>query len=121
VSEDQFGHHVVQYLLEHGSPIKQSIMVCKFVGRIASMCRHESDSKVIQKWLAFGNQQDRQLITNEIMDAGGHTSWLVFLADLCLILFPFECIGALLHVIHQGIITVVHWFIVYENALKSVA
>jgi hypothetical protein len=27
----------------------------------------------------------------------------------------------LLHVIHQGIITVVHWFIVYENALKSVA
>jgi hypothetical protein len=83
-------------------------MVCEFVGRIASMCRHESDSKVIQKWLAFNNQQDRQLITNEIMDVGGHTSWLVFLADLCRIPFPFECIGALLHVIHQGIITVVH-------------
>jgi hypothetical protein len=54
---------------------------------------------VIQKWLAFDNQQDRQLITNEIMDVGGHTSWLVFLADLCRIPFPFECIGALLHVI----------------------
>jgi hypothetical protein len=66
MSEDQFGHHVVQYLLEHGRPIKQSIMVCQFVGQIASMCRHESNSKVIQKWLAFGNQQDQQLITNEI-------------------------------------------------------
>jgi hypothetical protein len=28
LSEDQFGHHVVQYLLADGSPIKQSITVC---------------------------------------------------------------------------------------------
>jgi hypothetical protein len=28
LSEDQFGHHVVRYLLPDGSPIKQSITVC---------------------------------------------------------------------------------------------
>jgi hypothetical protein len=74
MSED----HVVLYLLEHGSPIKQSIMVCKFVGHIASMCRHESDSKVIQKWLAFGNQQDRQLITSALFTCLSVTSQQYF-------------------------------------------
>ncbi|CAL5077187.1 unnamed protein product [Urochloa decumbens] len=70
LSEDQFGHCVVEYLLRHGTPVKRSIMVNKFAGQIVNMSYHKFSSKVIAKCLTFGSHQERQLIMNEIFAAG---------------------------------------------------
>lgn len=71
LSADQYGNYVVQHLLEHGSPIKRSMMVTEFVGRIVTMSYNKHASNVIEKCLTFGCDRDRQVITNEIISTGG--------------------------------------------------
>ncbi|XP_062230096.1 pumilio homolog 3-like [Phragmites australis] len=71
LSADQYGNYVVQYILEHGGPIERSIIVKRFAGRIMSMSYHKFASNVIEKCLTFGSYEDRQLITKEILTAGG--------------------------------------------------
>ncbi|OEL35241.1 Pumilio-like protein 1 [Dichanthelium oligosanthes] len=63
--------HVVQHLLEHRSPLQRSMMVNKFAGRIMSMSYDKFTSNVIENCLTFGCNNDQQLITNEIIVAGG--------------------------------------------------
>lgn len=71
LSADKFGNYVVQQLLEHGGPALRSTMVMKFAGRVVSMSYHKFASNVVEKCLTFGSQEDRRLITDEIIDAGG--------------------------------------------------
>ncbi|XP_062182209.1 pumilio homolog 3-like [Phragmites australis] len=71
LSVDQCGNYVVQHILQHGGPMERSIIVKKFAGRVVGMSYDKFACNVIEKCLTFGSRQDRQLITNEILSAGG--------------------------------------------------
>jgi pumilio RNA-binding family len=71
LSADRFGNYVVQHLLEHGGAARRSTMVEKFATQIVAMSYHKYASNVIEKCLTFGCHHDRQLITSEIIAAGG--------------------------------------------------
>ncbi|PUZ74303.1 hypothetical protein GQ55_1G053900 [Panicum hallii var. hallii] len=71
LSADRFGNYVVQHLLEHGGVARRSTMVEKFATQIVAMSYHKYASNVIEKCLTFGCHHDRQLITSEIIAAGG--------------------------------------------------
>nr|XP_034570123.1 pumilio homolog 1-like [Setaria viridis] len=67
LSREKFADYVVQYLLEHGGQAKRSMMVSNFAGYVVSMSYNKFASNVIEACLTFGSQEDRQLITNEII------------------------------------------------------
>jgi pumilio RNA-binding family len=71
LSADKFGNYVVQQLVEHGGHAMRSTMVRQFAGRVVSMSYHKFASNVVEKCLTFGSQEDRRLIANEIVGAGG--------------------------------------------------
>ncbi|KAF8691219.1 hypothetical protein HU200_040339 [Digitaria exilis] len=91
LSADQYGNYVVQHLLEHGSPIKRSMMVTEFVGRIVTMSYNKHASNVIDKCLTFGCDRDRQVITNEIISTGGaeHFDDLIMVGVLDMMIHPY--------------------------------
>jgi len=71
LSADKFGNYVVQQLVEHGGHDMRSTMVRQFAGRVVSMSYHKFASNVVEKCLTFGSQEDRRLIADEIVGAGG--------------------------------------------------
>jgi pumilio RNA-binding family len=86
LSADKFGNYVVQQLVEHGGHAMRSTMVSKFAGRVVSMSYHKFASNVVEKCLTFGSQEDRRLIADEIVGAGGgqHFDHLVVRGRLAL-------------------------------------
>lgn len=68
LSREKFANYVVQYLLEHGGQAKRSMtMVSNFAGYVVRMSYNKFASNVMEACLTFGSQEDRQLITNEIV------------------------------------------------------
>ena len=74
LSKHEYANFVVKYLLEHGSQAHRSAMVKKFAGRVVAMSYQKYASNVIEACLSFGCDEDRRLITREIIDddAGQH-------------------------------------------------
>lgn len=71
LAADRFGNYVVQQLVEHGGGAMRSAMVRRFAGRVVGMSYHKFASNVVEKCLAFGSQEDRRLIADEIVAGGG--------------------------------------------------
>jgi len=80
LSWHSYGHHVMEALLEYGSPEKRS-QICAALcgpegagsgagssgGRLARSARNRSASHVVQKALAFGGEGDRAALVEELL------------------------------------------------------
>ncbi|XP_062205062.1 pumilio homolog 3-like [Phragmites australis] len=51
--------------------MERCIVVMRFTRRVVQMSYHNFTCNVIEKCLTHGSYQDRQLVTNEILAAGG--------------------------------------------------
>ncbi|KAG6497232.1 hypothetical protein ZIOFF_045125 [Zingiber officinale] len=83
LAEDQYGNYVVQvccfftiiypfllgfqHVLEHGKPDERSVIIKQLTGQIVQMSQQKFASNVIEKCLAFGSLEERQLLVNEML------------------------------------------------------
>jgi pumilio RNA-binding family len=60
-------NYVVQFVLEHGQPQDQALVIAKLRGQMLSMARHKFASNVCEKALVTADPESRRNLINEIM------------------------------------------------------
>ncbi|MCI17244.1 pumilio 4-like, partial [Trifolium medium] len=55
------------HILEHGKPHERTIVISKLAGQIVKMSQQKFASNVIEKCLAFGSPEERQILVNEML------------------------------------------------------
>jgi pumilio RNA-binding family len=58
---------VVQFVLEHGQPHDQALIVAKLRGQMLQMARHKFASNVCEKALVTADPESRRALIEEIM------------------------------------------------------
>jgi len=58
---------LLQHILEHGKPNERTIVISKLAGQIVKMSQQKFASNVIEKCLAFGSPEERQILVNEML------------------------------------------------------
>jgi len=68
----QFGHHVMSTLLEHGRPDHKSAIVQALVQDLHGNCRHRRATYVIEKAMAWAQQDDVRMLERCLVAEGKH-------------------------------------------------
>ncbi|KAM3216750.1 hypothetical protein P3L10_026191 [Capsicum annuum] len=63
LAQDQY----VQHVLEHGKPHERSTIIKKLAGKIVQMSQQKFASNIVEKCLAFGDPNERQLLVDEML------------------------------------------------------
>ena len=53
--------------MEHGKPHERTTIISKLAGQIVKMSQQKFASNVIEKCLAFGSPEERQMLVNEML------------------------------------------------------
>lgn len=53
--------------MEHGKPHERTAIINKLAGQIVKMSQQKFASNVIEKCLAFGSPEERQILVNEML------------------------------------------------------
>lgn len=53
--------------MEHGKPHERTTIISKLAGQIVKMSQQKFASNVIEKCLAFGSPEERQILVNEML------------------------------------------------------
>ncbi|KAF3621447.1 hypothetical protein FXO38_31820, partial [Capsicum annuum] len=56
-----------QHVLEHGKPHERSTIIKKLAGKIVQMSQQKFASNIVEKCLAFGDPNERQLLVDEML------------------------------------------------------
>ncbi|KAF5843130.1 armadillo-type protein [Dunaliella salina] len=64
LARDQYGNYVIQHVLEHGQDSERKQIVNSLAPEVVSMSMHKFASNVIEKCLAHGSTQDRDLMVS---------------------------------------------------------
>jgi len=64
LARDQYGNYVIQHVLEHGHEAERKQIVASLAPEVVSMSMHKFASNVIEKCLAHGSTQDRDLMVS---------------------------------------------------------
>ncbi|KAI8841027.1 armadillo-type protein [Chytriomyces cf. hyalinus JEL632] len=65
--QDQYGNYVIQHVLERGKPGDKALITSKVRGQVLQMSKHKFASNVVEKCVAFGSKQDRQMLIEEVI------------------------------------------------------
>lgn len=60
-------NYVVQFVLEHGKPEDQALIISKLRGQMLHMARHKFASNVCEKALIVADAENRRVLIDEIM------------------------------------------------------
>jgi pumilio RNA-binding family len=61
-------NYVIQFVLEHGQPRDQALVINKLRGQMMQMARHKFASNVCEKALVTTDAASRSLLINEIIN-----------------------------------------------------
>lgn len=77
--------------MEHGKPHERTAIISKLAGQIVKMSQQKFASNVIEKCLAFGSPEERQILVNEMLGTSDENEplqvWLLFISCSKLQLF----------------------------------
>lgn len=77
--------------MEHGKPHERTTIISKLAGQIVKMSQQKFASNVIEKCLAFGSPEERQILVNEMLGTSDENEplqvWLLFISCSKLQLF----------------------------------
>ncbi|KAI9350244.1 armadillo-type protein [Obelidium mucronatum] len=81
--QDQYGNYVIQHVLERGKPADKAMITSKVRGQVLQMSKHKFASNVVEKCVAFGSNQDRQLLIEEVisMRSDGTSALVAMMKD----------------------------------------
>ncbi|KAJ3097087.1 mRNA binding protein puf3, partial [Physocladia obscura] len=65
--QDQYGNYVIQHVLERGKPADKALITSKVRGQVLQMSKHKFASNVVEKCVAYGSKQDRQMLIEEVI------------------------------------------------------
>jgi hypothetical protein len=65
--QDQYGNYVIQHILEHGKPKDKALIISKVRGHTLQLSKHKFASNVVEKCVAYGCQEDRQALIEEVL------------------------------------------------------
>ncbi|KAJ3206349.1 mRNA binding protein puf3 [Entophlyctis luteolus] len=65
--QDQYGNYVIQHVLERGKPADKALITSKVRGQVLQMSKHKFASNVVEKCVAYGSKQDRQMLIDEVI------------------------------------------------------
>ena len=54
-------------MLEHGKPHERTTIIKELAGKIVIMSQQKFASNVVEKCLAFGDAEERQILVNEML------------------------------------------------------